>query len=217
MSVPKLVAEYRKELRARDMPRGYSGLAHLAFTSSVPLAGIAYSLAHVHAPTWKELLVLPVTFLYANFVEWVAHKNPMHRRFKGLGLVFKRHTVEHHHFFTHESMAIESRRDFKIVLFPAFLIVFFFGTFAVPLGVLAAKLLTPNCGYLFVSVALAYFVNYEWFHLLYHLPPRSTLGRLALARRLREHHTRHHDPRLMSRYNFNITWPLCDWLFGTLK
>ncbi len=33
--------------------------------------------------------------------------------------------------------------------------------------------------------------------------------------RLRHHHTVHHDPRLMNRYNFNITYPIFDWLFGT--
>lgn len=26
----------------------------------------------------------------------------------------------------------------------------------------------------------------------------------------------HHDLRLMGRYNFNITFPLCDRLFGTV-
>ena len=26
----------------------------------------------------------------------------------------------------------------------------------------------------------------------------------------------HHDLRRMGRFNFNITFPLCDWLFGTV-
>jgi hypothetical protein len=29
-------------------------------------------------------------------------------------------------------------------------------------------------------------------------------------------HTAHHDPHLMARYNFNISYPLGDWLCGTL-
>jgi sterol desaturase/sphingolipid hydroxylase (fatty acid hydroxylase superfamily) len=37
-----------------------------------------------------------------------------------------------------------------------------------------------------------------------------------VLRALREHHARHHIPRLMQRANFNVTIPLCDWLFGTL-
>ena len=32
---------------------------------------------------------------------------------------------------------------------------------------------------------------------------------------LRQHHTTHHDPRLMSAWNFNITFPICDALLGT--
>ena len=34
--------------------------------------------------------------------------------------------------------------------------------------------------------------------------------------RLRQHHIAHHNRKLMTRYNFNITYPICDRLFGTL-
>jgi len=33
---------------------------------------------------------------------------------------------------------------------------------------------------------------------------------------LRRHHAAHHDPRLMTRYNFNVTFPIADRLFGTV-
>ena len=33
---------------------------------------------------------------------------------------------------------------------------------------------------------------------------------------LRRHHTLHHDPARMGRYHFNISFPVCDRLFGTL-
>jgi sterol desaturase/sphingolipid hydroxylase (fatty acid hydroxylase superfamily) len=29
-------------------------------------------------------------------------------------------------------------------------------------------------------------------------------------------HLQHHAPRLMMRHNFNSTYPVGDWLFGTL-
>jgi sterol desaturase/sphingolipid hydroxylase (fatty acid hydroxylase superfamily) len=32
---------------------------------------------------------------------------------------------------------------------------------------------------------------------------------------LREQHRRHHHPRLMQRWNFNVTVPLWDWVRGT--
>ncbi len=43
---------------------------------------------------------------------------------------------------------------------------------------------------------------YQWFHLAAHLG----FGR---------HHAAHHDPRAMIAHNFNITFPICDKLFGT--
>ena len=49
-----------------------------------------------------------------------------------------------------------------------------------------------------------------------HLPPESFVGRRRLVRVLREHHARHHHPRLMQRWNFNVTVPLFDWLHGTI-
>jgi sterol desaturase/sphingolipid hydroxylase (fatty acid hydroxylase superfamily) len=32
---------------------------------------------------------------------------------------------------------------------------------------------------------------------------------------MRRLHLTHHDPSVMQHGNFNITWPICDWLFGT--
>jgi len=36
-------------------------------------------------------------------------------------------------------------------------------------------------------------------------------------RTLRRLHTTHHDPRYMQRHNFNITFPICDAIFGTYR
>jgi sterol desaturase/sphingolipid hydroxylase (fatty acid hydroxylase superfamily) len=35
------------------------------------------------------------------------------------------------------------------------------------------------------------------------------------ARAAREHHRLHHDKALMGRYNFNVVFPLWDWICGT--
>ena len=53
-------------------------------------------------------------------------------------------------------------------------------------------------------------------HTAYHLPESHWLARVGLVRRLRWLHQAHHDPRLMASRNFNNTYPLGDWLFGTL-
>ncbi|MBI3557490.1 MAG: fatty acid hydroxylase family protein [Deltaproteobacteria bacterium] len=217
MPIPSLVKEYRVKIRKRHDQALYSGLAHFAFTASVALSGIILALCQVKNLSWKDMLIVPITFAYANLVEYLAHRGPMHHRTRGLGLIFTRHTVEHHHFFTHQAMAVERTRDYKIVLFPALLIVFFFGFFASPVGLLAYRLISPNAGYLFVATALGYFLNYECFHLIYHLNDDHFVTRLPGVGILRGHHARHHDPVLMSRFNFNITWPLCDLLFRTYR
>jgi len=204
------VAAFRASARAEGVGPHYSGLAHFAFVNVVALSAIAFAALHLHAPRWS-LLAVPVTFLYANYVEWRAHRGPMHHPRRFLKLVYRRHTLLHHAFFTHEAMQLESTRDFKMVLFPPVLLIFFFGLFALPAGLLLDALLGANVAALFVITAMGYYLLYEWLHLGYHLgdrAPRFIAG-------LRRHHAAHHDPRGMTR-NFNITFPICDRLFGTM-
>jgi sterol desaturase/sphingolipid hydroxylase (fatty acid hydroxylase superfamily) len=63
---------------------------------------------------------------------------------------------------------------------------------------------------------MGYSVSYEWLHLSYHLPRESGIGRRGVIQRLRRHHAIHHDPRLMQRWNFNVTIPFWDWVRGTI-
>ena len=162
-----------------------------------------------------EWLTVPLTFLYCNLAEYLGHRGPMHKKTRSLAGVFQRHTAEHHSFFTDESMSFESPGDYRAVLFPPILLLFFFGFFAIPAGTVLYYLVSPNVCFLFVFTAILYYLNYELFHFAYHTDPRSWLGRLPLMRRLRTHHTVHHNRSLMTRYNFNITYPICDRLFGT--
>jgi sterol desaturase/sphingolipid hydroxylase (fatty acid hydroxylase superfamily) len=72
-----------------------------------------------------------------------------------------------------------------------------------------------NAALLAVATSLFFFLLYEWLHLSYHLPPATFIGRNPLIALLRALHQRHHDPRLMRRWNFNVTVPLFDWLHRT--
>lgn len=199
------LAEFRAGARAEVGPL-YSGLLHFAFVNAVALSAIVFAARQVHAPRWA-LLTVPVTFLYANLIEWLAHRGPMHKPKKLLRLVYQRHTLLHHAFFTHESMQLEGTRDFKMVLFPPVLLIFFFGLFALPIGLLLNLVAGTNVAALFVITAMSYYLLYEWLHLGYHL---------GLGGRLRLLHQTHHDPQRMTS-NFNITFPICDRLFGTLS
>jgi hypothetical protein len=213
--LPDDVAVFRARFAAKYISPRYSGNAHLAFTSLVSISVILYSLSDLAALRGLELLTVPLTFLFANYVEYRAHKGVMHHRTRGFGLVFDRHTPSHHHFYRHDAMAAESPRDYYMVLFPPLLIVFFFGLFALPVGLVLAWVATPNIARLFVATAIGYFLTYEWLHFAYHQPPDGVIGRLWLVRTLRGHHTVHHDHAHMQKHNFNITFPICDALFGT--
>ena len=101
------------------------------------------------------------------------------------------------------SLPIEEQSMFKLIML-------------LPVGALLYAFLSPNTGFLFVLTAVLYFLNYEMLHFAYHTAPGSWLGRLSLIRSLRQHHVAHHNKQLMTKYNFNITYPICDYLFGTL-
>lgn len=208
-------ANYREEYRTTKIGRSYSGWAHFAFTNIGSLSVIGFSISRVDHPSWKELLVIPIGFLIANLVEYLGHRGPMHRMKRGLGVIFRRHTLEHHHFFTDQQMAYETSRDFKAVLFPPVMLLFFIGGIATPIGLVMFALFSANTGWLFVAIGIGYYLTYEWLHFAYHLPKNTAVGRLAVVRLLRRHHQAHHNLQLMGRWNFNITFPICDLVFGT--
>jgi hypothetical protein len=208
-------AEVREAYRSGEIGPRYSGWAHFAFTTLGSLAVIAFALSRVERPTALEWALLPVFFLIANLAEYLGHKGPMHHRTRGLGIVFQRHTLQHHSFFTDRNMACDSSSDFKIILFPPVMLLFFVGGIAFPIGALFYLLVSPNAGYLFAAVGIGYFLTYEWLHFAYHQPASSWVGRFPGVAALRRHHQTHHDPSLMARWNFNITFPIADRIFGT--
>lgn len=214
--LPPAVARFRDEYRAREIPPRYTGTAHALFTFGLVPVLLLACLRQLEAVSWREWTVVPLSLLYANLVEYVGHRWPMHRPFPGLGLVYKRHAGQHHRFFTDQAMRIDSRRDLRALLFPPVLVVFFFGGFAAPVWFALDALASANVAWLFVASGLAYYLNYELLHTAYHLPPAHPLARLPGVRRLAWLHRTHHDPALMAHRNFNITYPLADWLFGTL-
>jgi hypothetical protein len=210
------VAAYRARYRREEVGPRYRGRLHLTFTVSLCVLVIAGCVGALDAVGPREWLTVPLTFLYANLVEYFGHRGPMHHPVRGLGLIFRRHAGQHHRFFRDDAMAFDGPDDYKAVLFPAVMILFYLAGFALPAGLLLAWLATPNVALLFVATAVAYFLNYELLHFAYHADPAGRLAHLPLMGRLRRLHTLHHRPALMQSHNFNITYPIGDWLFGTL-
>jgi hypothetical protein len=215
-SLPAELAKFRDRYRATVVGRHYNGFAHLGFVVVVSLVVIGAAFLFVRAPTWLEWLDIPLTFLAANVVEFLGHRGPMHRRFKWLGLMFQRHTHEHHRFFPDEWMTCRSQKDFKIVLFPPVMLLFYLGIVAFPIGLFLYLIGARNVCCFYVATVTFYFMSYEVLHFTYHLDERIWIARLPVIRFLRRHHRVHHRPDLMTRYNFNINWPFADFLFGTI-
>ncbi len=209
-------AERREQVRHAWLAEGsfYSPWLHLGFTSVVGVAlviGAACLLVDVRAWEWALSAAL---LLGANAGEWRLHRDVLHRRFAPASSLYERHALHHHVVFITDDMAIRGARELRLVLIPAVGIALaFLGL--LPIAAAIWLLGQHNLGALFAAVMIAYVVLYEWTHLAYHLPADSRVGRLGVVRVLRRHHAIHHDPRLMQRWNFNITVPLWDWLRRT--
>jgi Fatty acid hydroxylase superfamily len=212
---PSNVARIRLQLRAKLPEKKLSGRVYFALLNFYLLSGIALCLFLTSEISWQESLTVPATFLYANLAEYWAHRGPMHRPVPLLNLIFRGHTLQHHLFFTHDSMECDERADFRFLLLPPYMVLFFTFVFIVPLGIALYFIFSANVAYLYAATAAAYYLNYEAMHALYHLPESHWLTRVPLVRALRISHRRHHDHRFMTHCNFNITYPIGDVLFGT--
>jgi sterol desaturase/sphingolipid hydroxylase (fatty acid hydroxylase superfamily) len=215
-TVPTKTAEFRATYRAEVLPPRYSGAAHVALGLAIAGGGIAAALAFalVHGARWSDGWIVPLTFVVANLVEYLAHRGPMHHRTRVLAALHTRHSGRHHRFFVADAMPFESMRDFHAVLFPPVLLLFF-GAIACGLGALVALVAPAGVAALFVASALGYYLLYEVLHFLYHVPSHWRVGRLPGVRWLARLHRVHHDPRCMQEANFNLVFPLCDRLAGT--
>jgi len=208
---------FRQRFRAENIGTSYSGKLHFVFITLWCVAGISVCMYYISYPTLKQLLVVPLTFLYTNFFEYVGHRYPMHHRYQVLKAVFKRHTMQHHHFFTNEQMNCDTENDFKIILFPPVLLIFFSVFFVLPVFGLVYYLFSMNAALLYVATTLLYYLNYEWLHLAYHLPETSWVYKVPGLKLLRRLHHNHHNLKEIDKYNFNISYPVFDLVFGTLK
>jgi sterol desaturase/sphingolipid hydroxylase (fatty acid hydroxylase superfamily) len=113
-------------------------------------------------------------------------------------------------------MSYDGRRDYKMVLFPPVMLFFFLGAIAAPVGGALFLVASGNVAWLYAATAMG-FLTYEWLHFCHHLPEDAWIARRRPLRKLRSHHQTHHDPSAMTACNFNITFPICDTLFGTRR
>lgn len=217
----QLAIERREQVRQAslaEIPWWYSPYGHLAATTGigvVTLAVSAYELREVHAVRAVDWAIVPLVCLLANFFEWLVHEHVLHRRRWPLEVIYDKHTPMHHVVYTEHDMALRSVHEFRLVLIPAAGVLGIVCA-AAPFALAIGRLWSPAAGWLFLATASLYMVSYEVLHLCYHAPSDSFIGRSRVIGRLRRWHAKHHDPRFMQRWNFNVTLPLFDWVMGTM-
>lgn len=214
--IPAEVRAFRAAYRRDRLPWYYVGELHLAFTSAVLLGTIGWHLIQVPSWGWREALFLPATLVFGNAVEYLLHRYPLHAVYPFARPAYEIHTLEHHRFYVHGAMDFESVKDFMMVLFPPWAPVLT-ALFTTAVGAwVIAPLTSPGCGHAFAAMGTGQLLLYEVLHSLAHCSDDGWAGRLPLVQGIRRHHRLHHDPALMSRYNFNITFPVFDRLLGTM-
>ncbi len=214
MISPRQIA-FRKEYRSRIMG-WYDGYLHLFTMLAMVAAAFYIYIQHIHDVTAWEWLAIPITFLFTNVFEWVVHKYFMHRpvNIKALNVLYERHTLNHHQFFTDEEMRFRDHKDWRVTLFaPNVLVVFIL--MAIPAAVLLGTVFSPNVGWLFMCVTTGQYFVYEFMHFCCHVEENRFVRNCPFVNTLRRHHTAHHNARLMMEVNMNVTFPIADWLFGT--
>jgi hypothetical protein len=209
---------YVRQKALSEIPWWYSPWGHLAATTGIGLVVLVVSIVSIvrlHAVRWTDLLVIPAVIVLANFYEWRVHKHVLHRRFWPFEIIYDKHTPMHHMAYVEEDMEVRDVKEFRLVLIPA-MGVLGIVLAATPIALGISHFWSTAAGWLFLLSASLFMVTYEVLHLCYHAPKDSFIGRRKIIEVLRAHHARHHDPRLMQRYNFNVTVPLFDWLMGTM-
>ena len=192
---------------------GYSPALHLVGETAAYLAVAVIALAALDDWLLRDLWAAPAAFVIANVFEWSLHKYVMHEP-RPPRFIYEAHTQTHHRIYRHHDMPLRTWRELPFVLFGARTL----------LGVIAMALVNAgavwwlfgrNAGLVFLAAEAAYVLLYELLHLSFHLPPPHRVWRWRIIRWLGGRHARHHDPRLMRRRNFNVTFPLADAVFRT--
>ena len=207
-------AEELRATKAAERPAWYSPVAHLLAPTFLGL-GLCYAgVSQLGELNWLDWLSIPVFWVFSNFIEWHAHRDLLHTNSARLLSLYEGHTLNHHKIFPAADMAVRSRAEWREVLLPPLAVLMLLGLL-LPVFSLFWVLGFENLALLYMTVGALYVLSYEWLHLSYHLDPEGFIGGLKVIRFLRAHHTVHHNPRFMKRWNMNVTIPLWDWVRGT--
>jgi hypothetical protein len=205
---------FRQKYRAGIQASYHAGL-HASFVALVSLAFISYQLSCVQE-LWRWFLIAVFVFglVCFNFLIYFIHRDLGHVKHSWARFFYQRHTGDHHTFFSDTDYVCEQMQDFRVILFPAWLVLFVcLGGYLVV--VLARYLGVPEVGHVFAAAVATGYLAYEFFHACHHLPDSYRVTRLPWFKQMREWHRLHHRRELSKHKNFNIVLPLADWVMRT--
>ena len=205
---------FRSRYRASIHPL-YNPWLHGTFVVLFGLLAIATFWSTVHQVQPLQWLAVPLTLLLFNVGVYGVHRHLGHHKKTFARMFYARHAGDHHSFFAPGNMTYDSARDWRVILFPAWLIVLHTLVVALPIWWLLTQFDANVAGLAGGCLVLGY-LTYEVFHACEHLPPHNPLTRLPWIRQMRRLHELHHRREMMQERNFNIVFPLMDYLFGTL-
>lgn len=209
----KRQAAFRADYRTK-IGKLYSGPLHVFVIYAIGFAAIWYFATHIHDTRWTDWLIVPLAFLAANIFEWWIHRYVMHRPVKGFMGIYKRHTLAHHQFFTEEEPTFDDTRDYRITFFPPYALATFICMTVVPAWI-TAQIWSANAAWLLMCTTTAIYLNYELFHMCCHVKDDRLVRHIPFINTIRRHHISHHNTAIMMEKNFNLTYPIADWLFRT--
>lgn len=204
--------ESRRAKIVGTVPSYYNHYVHLIVPTLLVLAVLTCS---VFLMGHFSFVTAAVTLFALFGFEWFVHKNVLHKPHFGLKSIYMQHTL-HHIIFTNTDMSIRSGKELNLVLMPAYAVVLVF-LILTPLVALLWWTMSVSVAMSMLFTAMLFFISYEWLHLAYHLPEGHWLIRSRLMKYLKKQHQTHHDIRLMTKWNFNVTVPVFDWILSTYK
>ena len=209
------VQTFRQRYRDQVSPR-YSAWLHGGFVFGLGIAAFAFMLAHVGQTQAWHWLAAPLGLLVFNAGVYLVHRELGHHKRNWAALFYARHTGDHHSFFSEHAMSYDEWRDWRVILFPPWLIVVYLVGFVAPTIWLCSQFIDAPFAWILGAHSLLGYLLYEFFHTCHHLPQGHWLTRLPWLREMRQLHRLHHRRELMHTHNFNIVLPLMDKLCNTL-
>lgn len=207
------ITNYRVQHRSRRSAN-YSWKLHIFFNILLPFSISAFAISSIENPKLMELLILPGMFIIGSFAVWLIHKYPLH--IEGINnYMYQAHAIDHHSFFNYHHMAMENHNDLKSVLVEPKVSVVFSAIYMPMVFFITRYFFGHNLACLVIVGSCLYFMFYELIHTITHLREDHKVFEIKPFRFLREHHRIHHHPKYLNQ-NFNVAFPLADWVLKTL-